>query len=396
MVPPLHDIRVIDCATLFAGPLAATMLGDFGADVIKVEHPERPDPSRGHGAMKNGHGLWWKNLGRNKRTVAADLKHEDGRALLLRLVETSDVLIENFRPGTLEQWGLGWPELEEANPRLVLLRVSGFGQKGPRRREAGFGTLAEAMSGFASMTGQPDGPPTLPPLALADGVAGLTAAYAAMVALHSREQSGRGQVIDLALIEPLLGILGPQVSIFDQLGAVAPRTGNRTLNNAPRNTYLTQDGKWVAVSTSSQSIAERVMRLVGRPDVIDEPWFATGRQRAAHADELDAAVAEWMLQRTAAEALAAFAAADAAATVIYDASDIVTDEQYAALGTIATVDDPDLGPLRMTNVLFRMSRTPGSIRFSGRGPASDTDEILAELGYSSGDIASARRGGGIA
>jgi crotonobetainyl-CoA:carnitine CoA-transferase CaiB-like acyl-CoA transferase len=383
---PLTDIRVLDCATLFAGPFAATMLGDFGADVIKVEHPRKPDPSRGHGVTKNGQGLWWKSLGRNKRTITADLKSESGRDVILRLAAEADVLIENFRPGTMEKWGLGWDELSRVNPRLVMVRVSGFGQVGPRKGDAGFGTLAEAMSGFAAMTGQPDGPPTLPPLALADGVAGLTAAYAVMVALHSRSQTGKGQIVDLSLIEPLLGLLGPQVTAYDQLGVIPQRTGNRTTNNAPRNTYRTSDGKWIAISTSSQSIAERVMRLVGHPEFLDEPWFATGQQRAQHADELDAVVASWVLERTAEEALDGFSKADAAACLIYDVSDIVEDEQYKALGTIQTVADPDLGPIKMTNVLFRLSETPGAIRFSGRGQGADTVDVLQEAGFTKQEI----------
>jgi crotonobetainyl-CoA:carnitine CoA-transferase CaiB-like acyl-CoA transferase len=396
MPAALSDLRIIDCATLFAGPFAATMLADFGADVIKIEHPRRPDPSRGHGATKDGQGLWWKSLGRNKRTVAADLKSEEGRAVLLKLVETADVLIENFRPGTLDRWGLSFDELTEVNPRLIVLRVTGFGQIGPRRSDPGFGTLAEAMSGFAAMTGEPDGPPTLPPFALADGVAGLTAAYAIMVALWSRERTGRGQEIDLALIEPLLGILGPQISTFDQLGTKPQRTGNRTTNNSPRNTYRTRDGKWLAISTSSQSIAERVMRLVGHPEYIDEPWFASGQQRAQHADVLDAAVGSWVAERDTGDALAAFSQAEAAASLIYDIEDILNDEQYNALGTIHSVEDPDLGPMKMTNVLFRMSDTPGEIRFTGRPAGADTDDVLLESGFTPEDIRAMRESGGIA
>lgn len=396
MTAALSDLRIIDCATLFAGPFAATMLADFGADVIKIEHPRRPDPSRGHGATKDGQGLWWKSLGRNKRTVSADLKSEEGRAVLLKLVESADVLIENFRPGTLDRWGLSFDELTRVNPKLIVLRVTGFGQIGPRRSDPGFGTLAEAMSGFAAMTGEPNGPPTLPPFALADGVAGLTAAYAIMVALWSRERTGRGQEIDLALIEPLLGILGPQISTFDQLGAKPQRTGNRTTNNSPRNTYRTRDGKWLAISTSSQSIAERVMRLVGHPEYIDEPWFASGQQRAQHADELDGAVGGWIAERDAADALAAFSAAEAAASLIYDIEDILNDEQYNALGTIHSIEDPDLGTMKMTNVLFRMSDTPGEIRFTGRGAGADTDAVLRENGFALGDIEAMRASGAIA
>jgi crotonobetainyl-CoA:carnitine CoA-transferase CaiB-like acyl-CoA transferase len=362
------------------------MLGDFGADVIKIEHPTRPDASRSHGASKNGHGLWWKSLGRNKRTISADLKSPSGRDLLLRLVADADVLIENFRPGTMERWGLGYKELAAANPKLIMVRVTGFGQVGPKRADPGFGTLAEAMSGFAAMTGEPAGPPTLPPLALADGVAGITAAYAVMVAVHGRQLTGKGQVVDLALIEPLFGILGPQVTAYDQLGIIPPRTGNRTMNNAPRNTYKTKDGKWIAISTSSQSIAERVVVLVGHPEFLNEPWFATGQQRAQHADVLDSAVSSWVSLRTAEEALDGFSKADTAACLIYDVSDIIEDEQYAALGTIQTVEDPDLGPIKMNNVLFRLSDTPGAIRFSGRSQGANTTEILRQAGYSEPEI----------
>jgi len=396
MTAALSDLRIIDCATLFAGPFAATMLADFGADVIKIEHPRRPDPSRGHGATKDGQGLWWKSLGRNKRTVAADLKSDEGRAVLLKLVETADVLIENFRPGTLDRWGLSFEELTRVNPRLIVLRVTGFGQIGPRRSDPGFGTLAEAMSGFAAMTGEPDGPPTLPPFALADGVAGLTAAYAIMVALWARQRTGRGQEIDLALIEPLLGILGPQITTYDQLGTKPQRTGNRTTNNSPRNTYRTRDGKWLAISTSSQSIAERVMRLVGHPEYIDEPWFASGQQRAQHSDVLDAAVGAWVAERDAADALAAFSSAEAAASLIYDIEDIMNDEQYQALGTVHSIDDPDLGTMKMTNVTFRMSETPGDIRFTGRAPGADTDAVLGELGFTAAEIQAMRQKGAVA
>lgn len=253
---------MLDLATLFAGPLAATLLGDFGAEVIKVEHPHRPDPSRGHGPAKDGIGLWWKLLGRNKRTMTLDLSHPGGRDVLLRLTAGTDVVVENFRPGTLERWGLGWDELSAVNPRLVLARVTGFGQFGPYARRPGFGTLAEAMSGFAALTGEPDGPPTLPPFGLADAIAALTTSYAVLAALRGRETTGRGQVIDLALIEPILTALGPQPLWYDQLGHVQPRTGNRSPNVAPRNTYRTADGSWVAVSTSTESVAGRVMRLV--------------------------------------------------------------------------------------------------------------------------------------
>ncbi|TGB14037.1 CoA transferase [Streptomyces sp. MZ04] len=392
---PLTGLRVLDLATLFAGPLAATMLGDFGAEVVKVEHPTRPDPSRGHGPSKDGVGLWWKLLGRNKRTMTLDLSTPGGRATLLRLAATADVIIENFRPGTLEKWDLGWEELSAANPRLVLTRVTAFGQFGPYARRPGFGTLAEAMSGFAAITGEPDGPPTLPPFGLADSVAGLATAYAVMTALAARDRTGRGQVVDMAIIEPILTVLGPQPLWYDQLGHVQPRTGNRSTNNAPRNTYRTADGSWVAVSTSAQSIAERVLRLVGRPDLIDEPWFASGAERARHADVLDDAVGGWIGRRTRAEVIEAFEKAEAAVAPIQDVRDVMTDPQYQALNTLTTVPDPELGPLRMQNVLFRLSETPGGIGWAGRPHGADTDAVLTELGLSEGEITELRKAGAL-
>lgn len=387
---PLRGLRVLDISTLFAGPLTATVLGDYGAEVIKVEHPRMGDPSRSHGREKDGIGLWWKSLGRNKRTITCDLSRSEGADVLMELVEEADVLIENFRPGTLERWGLGPDRLHEANPGLVVARVTGFGQFGPYADRPGFGTLAESMSGFAAMTGEPGGPPTLPPFGLADGISALTCVGAVMTALYERDRaggSGVGQVIDLAIIEPLLTILGPQATTYDQLGEVQPRTGNRSVNNAPRNTYRTRDGRWVAISTSAQSVAERVMRLVGHPEVIDEPWFAAGHTRAEHADELDAHVGSWIAERDFQDVVRAFEEAQAAIAPIYDIRDIFEDPQYRALDTVTTVEDPDFGPLRMPNVLYRLSRTPGAIRWTGRAKGADNHDVYSELaGLSDADI----------
>lgn len=390
---PLAGIRVLDVSTLFAGPLAATFLGDFGAEVIKVEHPTRPDAARGHGPAKDGVNLWWKTLGRNKRTVTIDLGEPDGAELLLALATEADVLIENFRPGTLERWGLGPDRLHEANPRLVVARVTAFGQTGPYSSRPGFGSLAEAMSGFAALTGEPDGPPTLPPFGLADGIAALTCAFAVAVALRTAERDGEGQVIDLAIIEPILMLLGGQITAYDQLGIVQPRTGNRSVNNAPRNVYRTADGDWVAVSTSSQSIAERVMTLVGRGDVVDEPWFAAGHSRAEHAQELDDAVGTWIGARPTAQVVAAFEDAHAAIAPVYDIRGIVSDPQYEALGTIQTVPDDELGPVQMQNVLFRLSQTPGAIRWAGRRHGEDTVAVLNEIGVTPEQVAALRERG---
>lgn len=391
----LAGLTVVDASTLFAGPMAALHLGDMGARVIKVEHPTKPDPARGHGPSKDGVNLWWKTLGRNKHAVTADLGTEGGREVFLRLAEQADVVIENFRPGTLERWHLGYDELARRNPGLVLARVSGFGQIGPYRERPGFGTVAEAMSGFAAMTGEPDGPPTLPPFGLADGIASLATAFAIMSVLHARRGTGRGQVVDVAIIEPILGMLGPQITRWEQLGTVQPRLGNRSANNAPRNTYRTKDGEWVAVSTSAQSIAERVMRLVGRPDLIEQPWFASGSGRAQHADELDGPVADWVAQRTRAEALAAFEEAHAAAGPVYDAEDISKDPQFQALGTIHQIQDEELGDMHMQGPLFRLSESEAVISFPGRRHGADTDAVLEELGYTADHITRLRQDGAI-
>ena len=376
---PLEGVKVIDAATLFAGPLAATILGDFGAEVLKVEHP-KGDPSRSHGYAKDGIGLWWKMLGRNKRAVTLSMSTTEGVEIFKELARDADVVIESFRPGTLERWGLSYEELSRENPGLVLARVTGFGQFGPYSNRPGFGTIAESMSGFAHVTGQPSGPPTLPPFGLADGIAALATACAVLMALRARDATGKGQVVDLAIIEPIFTVLGPQPIAYDQLGVIQERTGNRSNNNAPRNTYQTKDGKWVAISTSAQNIAERVMRLVGRPEFIEEPWFQKGSERAKHADELDEAVGSWISERTTDEVVEAFEEANAAITPIYNIEDIMQDPQYQALDSIITVNDPELGPIKMQNVLFRLSETPGEVKWSGPQLGEHNEEVYRELG----------------
>ena len=312
----------MDAATIFAGPVAATLLADYGADVIKVEHPDG-DSLRGLGWQKDGVSLWWAYANRNKRGVTIKLSHRWGREAMLRLLDDADVLIENFRPGTLERWGLGWETLHERNPRLVVARVTGFGQTGPYRDRAGFGTLAESMSGFAHVNGHPDGPPTLPPFALADGVAAMATAFAVMTALHWRDNGGgAGQEIDLSIYEPLFGVLGPQSTVYDQLGLVQGRTGNRAPFTAPRNLYSSRDGVWLGMSASSQSTAERTMRVVGRSDMAAEPWFADHTGRLEHQDELDAAVGSWISERDAQEVVDRFAEAGAAIAPILDIAGI--------------------------------------------------------------------------
>ena len=387
---PLAGLRVIETATLFAGPMAGMLLGDFGADVIKLEHPTG-DAVRHNGINKKGVPLWWKTIGRNKRPITLDLGEPDGQAVFKELVRTADVVIENFRPGTLEKWGLGYDTLSAINPRLILVRVTGFGQFGPYAKRPGFGTLAEAMSGFASITGEPDGPPTLPSFGLADGITGISAAYATMVALHDRERTGLGQVVDIALIEPILTVLGAQPIMYDQLKMIRKRTGNRSAQNAPRNTYKTADGRWLAISTSSRSIAERLMTLVGWPEATKEPWFATAKGRHEHEEELDSRVAAWIAERPAAEVIKAMEEAQAAVAPIYDIADVFADPQYQALDTITTVEDEELGPVRMQNVIFRLSQSPGSIRMAGQPLGSANEDIYqGELGLSDERLAELR------
>jgi crotonobetainyl-CoA:carnitine CoA-transferase CaiB-like acyl-CoA transferase len=389
--PPLAGIQVIDLATVFAAPLIATLLGDFGADVIKVEHP-RGDPLRTHGPQKDGVGLWWKVVGRNKRAITLNLSTPDGQGLFRRLAQTTDVVIENFRPGTLERWGLGPEPLMRDNPGLIVVRTTGFGQTGPYADRPAFGTLIESMSGFAHITGESDGPPTLPPFGLADGIAGLAGAVATMMALYHRDaRGGHGQVIDLAILEPILTVLGAQPTAYDQLGVVQTRNGNRSINNAPRNIYRTRDDRWVAVSTSAQSVAERVMHLVGRPDLISEPWFATGVERARHADELDRAVGGWIASRDEAEVMRSFAEADAAVAPVYSVADLMEDPQVRARESIVEVPDAELGPLKMQNVMFRLGSTPGEIRWAGRQLGEDNDEVYHELGLTTSELGDLRR-----
>jgi crotonobetainyl-CoA:carnitine CoA-transferase CaiB-like acyl-CoA transferase len=393
-VGPLKGVRVLDLGTVYAAPITAMLLGDYGADVLKIEHP-RGDPARTHGPSKDGHGLWWKVISRNKRTATLVLSRPEGREILEQLAADADVLIENFRPGVMEKWGLGPERLLELNPDLVMLRVTGFGQTGPYAHRRAFGTLAEAMSGLAHQTGQPDGPPTLPPFGLADGVAAISGAYAVMLALYHRDVNGAGgQVIDLSLLQPLLGILGPGPSAYDQLGVVPHRHGNRSTNNAPRNAYKTRDGRWVAISASATSIAARVMARVGRPDIAEQEWFASARERVARADELDAIVGRWIAARGFDEVMAAFEEAGAAIAPIYDIEQVVNDPHVRATDMITSVDDEDLGPLLMQNVVFRLLGSPGRIRFAGRKLGQDNEHVYGErLGLDAERVAELRAEG---
>lgn len=383
---PLSGLRVVEAATLFAGPLTSMHLADFGADVIKIEHPSKPDPARGHGPSKDGTNLWYKTLGRNKRNLTLDLAKPEGAEILLRIIEDADVFIENFRPGVLQRWGLSIQQLMERNPRLVVVRITAFGQDGPYSSKPGFGTLAEAMSGFAATTGYPEGPPTLPPFGLADGITGLAAAFAALVGLRSRDQSGQGGEVDMSILEPMMLMLGPQISTYKALGYVQPRTGNRSVNNAPRNVYKTSDGRWIAVSTSSQSVAERVITMVGHPELAQESWFQTGHGRVSRAEMLDELVGGWIASRSCEQVLRSFEQAEGAAAEVYDVSQLVDDPQVVTRGIISELDDPDLGKVSMQNPLFKFNGAYPSVKWTGRGHGADRDEILRGIGLTSQQI----------
>lgn len=392
---PLSGLRVVEIANVVAGPTCCQVLGDFGADIIKIEHPAGGDGMRRMGNIKDGMPLWWKVAGRNKRSVGLYLGDPEAGDIFVELVKSADVVVESFRPGTLEKWGLGYDRLKSVNPNLILLRVSGFGQDGPYKNRPAFGTLIESMSGFAHLTGQPEGPPTLPPFAMADYMAGISGVAAIMMALYHRDvHGGGGQVIDLTVFEPLMSTMALPIVRYDQLGIPTERTGNRSPNTAPRNTYPTKDGKWIGVSAATNELAERIILLVGRPDLVQQPWFKTGKGRAEHVDLLDGAVASWMMERTRDEVMEAAAEAAVTFAPVYSIPDMMSDPQVVHREMIAAVEDPDLGTIRMPNVLFRMSETPGAIRWAGRSLGSDTDAVLKEeLGLSDSALAAMRERG---
>ncbi|MFF1918049.1 CaiB/BaiF CoA transferase family protein [Streptomyces sp. NPDC058239] len=372
---PLADVKVIDVGTLLAAPFAAAILGDFGAEVIKIEQPSG-DPLRRYGHQYDGVPLLWKVVNRNKKSVVLDLKDPGNHDTFIDLVAGADVLIENFRPGTLERWGFSPTKLQETNQQLVVTRVTGFGQDGPYARRPGFGTLAEAMSGLAAMSGERDGPPLLPSFPLADALAGMQAACATLIALHARRRIGRGQVADVAITEAMIAAMGAQVTAYEKLGVKPRRVGSSSDNNAPRNVYRCADGRWVAVSAPAQSVAERVVRLVGRPELTDEPWFASGRGRVSHRDLLDNAIGQWIGRFRRDEVIDAFEEAGAAVAPIYEVDDVLDDPHFQARQATVHVPDSELDTVCMPNVAFRLSETPGSIRWAGPRLGEHTDDVL--------------------
>ncbi len=368
-------------------------MADFGAEVIKVEHP-RGDSLRGFAPKKDGVSLWWKLTGRNKKSITCDLSKPEGQEILKKLVEGADVLVENFRPGTLERWNLSWETLHALNPKLILARTSGFGQEGPYAKRPGFGTLAEAMSGFAHITGSPDGPPTLPAFALADGVSAMCGTYAVMMALYHRDVHGApGQEIDIAIYEPLTTILGPQSLMYDQLGTIQMRTGNAIPFVAPRNSYRCKDGRYVVLSASAESIFRRIMQAIGRAELAEDPRMQTQEGRVAHMAELDEAIQEWIGAHTLEETVRHFQDFEGALGPIYDIEQLLSDPHVMHRGTFTEVEDEELGTLRLQEAIPRMKDTPGSVRWGGPPLGKHTGEVLRGLGYSEEDLARFREDG---
>jgi crotonobetainyl-CoA:carnitine CoA-transferase CaiB-like acyl-CoA transferase len=377
--PPLTGIRVLDLSRLVAGNMVSLQLADHGAEVIKIEDPKIGDPLRAW--RVKGLSLHWKVYARNKKSLALSLRPPEGRALLLDLAATAHVLIENFRPGTLEEMGLGPAELHARNPKLIIVRVTGFGQDGPYRDRPGFGTLVEAMSGFAAKNGFADRPPVLPPLALADMVAGLYGAYAVMIALRVVEHGGKGQVIDLPLLDPVISILGPEAATYRVSGALPQRTGSRSLTTSPRNVYATADGRFIAISASIQAMAERLFRAIGRADMIDDPRFRTNTDRVRNIEACDGAVAEFIAARTLDENMQIFQQAEVTATPVYEIDQLLDDPHVQARGVLVEAPDAEAGTVTMHNVVPRLSDTPGALRLPAPVLGEHTREILQSIGY---------------
>ncbi|MGB3333429.1 MAG: CoA transferase [Mycobacterium sp.] len=384
----LAGIRVLDLATLAAAPLVATYLGEFGADVIKVEQPGSGDPIRSWGNQRDGVGLMWKSVSRNKRSITCNLRVPEGQELVRKLVARADVVIANTRPQTLRGWGLDYEALRAVNDRIVMLHITGFGLSGPKSERPGFGTLGEAMSGFANITGEADGPPTLPPFMLADGVASLNAAYAVMMALYHRDvHGGPGQLIDINLIDPLARLLEQTLLGYDQLGLVPTRAGNRWDISAPRNTYRTADGRWLAMSGSSPALALRVFRAIGRTDLVGDADFSDPQRRLARAAEVDRVVADWVATKTLDEAMAVFDAEQVAAAAVYDITDLVADEQLTHRGVFVQIDDDELGAMTVQAPVPRFSDATGRVEHLGPRLGEHNAEVYRELlGLTPSDI----------
>jgi crotonobetainyl-CoA:carnitine CoA-transferase CaiB-like acyl-CoA transferase len=382
---PLDGIRVLDLSRLVAGNMLSLQLADFGAEVIKIEDPRKGDPLRDW--RTNNISVHWKVYARNKKSVTLNLRAVEGMDLLRKLVATAQVFIENYRPGTLEEMGIGPEVLHALNPKLIIVRVSGWGQDGPYRDKPGFGSLVEGMSGFASKNGFADRPPVLPPLALADMIAGLYGSNAVLIALREIEQrGGNGQVIDLPLLDPIFSILGPEAALYKLTQRIEPRVGSRSNNTSPRNVYETKDGRFISISASIQNMAERLFRAIGRADMIDDPRFRTNSDRVKNIDECDRPVAEFIKARTLAEGLVIFEAAEVTAAPVYDIGQFIADPHVRAREIVTELPDAEMGSVPMHAVVPRLSGTPGDIRTPAPALGEHNNEILGGLGLSGAAI----------
>ena len=395
---PLDGLRVIDASGMISGAFATTLMGDFGADVIMIEHPEVGDPIREWPQKtEDGESLAWKSLGRNKRCVTLDLGSDRGRALALELVEDADVFFENFRPGTMERWGLGPEEIHAVNERAIMVRLSGYGQTGPRSQEPGFGTIAEGVSGWAHANGFPDREPLLPPVSLADIQAAQFALQATLMAVFERDVgrggSDTGQVIDVSLVEPLWRIFFGEVEAYDYMGHVRERTGNQHPSTAPRNIYETADG-YITMSASNQKIFERVAETIDKEWLIEDERFVDNATRVENAAPLNREIEEWTRQHTTDEAIEILEANDAIVGPVNDMSDIFEDEQFQARDSFVEVDDPDVGTVRTFGTVPKFSRTPGEVEFLGPRHGEHNEAVYqGELGLSDEELAELRADG---
>ncbi|MFD3807636.1 CaiB/BaiF CoA transferase family protein [Streptomyces sp. NPDC058611] len=380
MSGPLSDIRVIETGTLLAGPFCGQLLGDHGAEVIKLEDPGRGDPMRQWGRERPyGKSLWWPVVARNKKSVTCNLRHAEGQELVRRLVARADVLVENFRPGTLERWGLGYEELRAVNPGLVMVRVTGYGQNGPYAPRAGFGSIGEAMGGIRHITGEPDRPPSRTGISLGDALAGTMAAYGAVMALHARTRTGAGQIVDSALYEAVLAYMESLLPEWEVGGYQRERTGPVLPNVAPSNVYPTADGAVVLIAANQDTVFRRLTEVMDRTDLAEDPKYATHTARGAHQGELDDLITTWTAGHDAHTLLGALHAAGVPAGKTFTAADMLTDPHFAARDAIVRLPHPDFGEIPMQNVVPKLSATPGAVRWAGPELGAHNDDIYGDL-----------------
>jgi succinyl-CoA--D-citramalate CoA-transferase len=395
-VRPLDGVRVVEMGSLLAGPFCGQLLADFGAEVIKVEPPGKGDPMRQWGRnRKNDRTLWWPIIARNKKSVTLNLREEEGQELARRLVAGAEVLVENFRPGTMERWGLGYEDLRATNPGLVMVRVSGYGQTGPYKDQAGFGSIGEAMGGIRHVTGYPDRPPPRVGISLGDSLAATFGALGAVMSLYNREaHGGKGQIVDVGIYEAVLALMESTIPEYALTGHIRSRTGAILPFVAPSNTYPTGDGDYVVIGANADTVFGRFAKALGHPEWAESERYATHHARGENQEELDDLISDWTRERTAEEVLEIMREASVPAGKLFTAEDMLSDEQYAARQNIVTVDDPEIGPFPMQNVVPRLSETPGEVRWTGPKLGQHNDEVFKELlGMSDEDLNGLRERG---